>query len=99
MQKISEELQEMENEQKDGYALKTNEEIIDMISEFGNGIMDFHSIDINRLVVENERAKKLIELFEASKTYHELPNDTTAEYNEGYVKAMCNAINRLKAIF
>ena len=78
---------------------KTNEEIINMISEFGNGIMDFHSIDINRLVVENERAKKLIELFEASKTYHELPNDTTAEYNEGYVKAMCNAINRLKAIF
>ena len=72
MQKIREELQEMEDKQV---------------------------IDINRLVVENDRAKSLIELFEARKTFHELPNDTTAEYNEGYVKAMCNAINRLKEIF
>tara|TARA_R110000851_G_C12662674_1_gene521615 strand:- start:55 stop:354 length:300 start_codon:yes stop_codon:yes gene_type:complete len=99
MQKIREELQEMEDEQMDGYQLKTNEEVIDIISYFGNGETEFHTIDINRLVVENDRAKRLIELFEASKTFHELPNDTTAEYNEGYVKAMCNAINRLKEIF
>jgi hypothetical protein len=99
MQKIREELQQMEDEQMDGYKLKTNEEIIDIISEFGNGETEFHTLDINRLVVENDRAKRLIELFEANKTSHELPNDTTAEYNEGYVKAMCNAINRLKEIF
>jgi len=99
MQKSREELQEMEDEQMDGYQLKTNEEIIDIIREFGNGETEFNTLDINRLVVENDRAKRLIELFEASKTHHELPNDTTAEYNEGYVKAMCNAINRLNDIF
>ncbi len=99
MQTIREELQQMEDEQVDGYQLKSNEDIIDIISEFGNGETEFHTLDINRLVVENDRAKKLIELFKASKTFHELPNDTTAEYNEGYVKAMCNAINRLNEIF
>jgi len=99
MEKIREELQQMEDEQMDGYQLKTNEEIIDIISEFGNGETEFHTLDINRLVVENDRAKRLIELFEASKTHHELPNDNGYRYNEGYVKAMCNAINRLKEIF
>ena len=99
MQKIKEELQQMEDEQMDGYQLKTNEEIIDIISEFGNGETEFRTLDINRLVVENDRAKRLIELFEASKTHHELPNDNDYRYNEGYVKAMCNAINRLKEIF
>ena len=43
-----------------------------------------------------EELKKLVELFEASKTEHELPNDNTAEYNEGYVKAMNIAMNRVK---
>lgn len=98
MQKIREELQQMEDE-LDGYQLKTNEEIIDIISEFGNGETEFHTLDINRIVVENDRAKRLIELFEASKTHHELPNDNVYRYNEGYVKAMCNAIHRLKDIF
>ena len=45
-----------------------------------------------------QKATNLIELFEASKTQHEIPNDNTAEYNEGYVKAMNNIINRLKEI-
>jgi hypothetical protein len=99
MQKIREELQQMEDEQVDGYQLKTNEEIIDIISEFGNGETEFHTLDINRLVVENERAKRLIELFKSSKTHHELPNHNGYRYNEGYVKAMCDAINRLKEIF
>lgn len=89
----------MEDEKLDGHQLKTNEGVIDITSEFGNGETKFHMLDINRLVVENDRVKRLIELFEASKAFHELPNDTTAEYNEGYVKAMCNAINRLNEIF
>ena len=99
MQKIREELQETEDEQIDGYQLKTNDEIIDIISLFGSGETEFNTQDIERLVVENDRAKRLIELFEASKTDHELPNDNGYRYNEGYVKAMCNAINRLKEIF
>jgi hypothetical protein len=99
MQKIAVVIKQMEDEQMVGYQLKTNEEIIDIISEFGNGETEFHTLDINRLVVENDRAKQLIELFEASKTHHELPNDKDYSYNEGYVAAMCDAINRLKEIF
>jgi hypothetical protein len=70
--KSREELQEV-----DGYQLKTNSELIDIIRQ----------------------TKELIELFEAVKTFHELPNNTTAEYNEGYVNAMSISINRLKEIF
>lgn len=99
MKKIRVELQEMEDEQMDGYQLKTNQDIIDQIAEFGNGKTEFHTIDINRLVVENERVKREFETLEASKTQHELPNDNTYEYNYGYVKAMNTALNRLKAIF
>lgn len=58
---IREELQEYEDEQEDGYQLKTNEEIIDMICEFGSGETEFHTIDINRIVVENERLVRLLE--------------------------------------
>lgn len=57
------------------------------------------SYDSSRHVVENDRAKRLIELFKASKTFHESPNDNTGEYNEGYVKAMNGVITRLKVVF
>lgn len=98
-QKISQELQEIEDEQMDGHKLKTNEEIIDMIAEFGSGVMEFHSVDINRIVVENDHAKRLISRCELSKLDHEIPNDNASEYNQGYVKAMCHVINSLKDIF
>ena len=58
MNTIRQELQDSEDEQDGGYQLKTDEEIIDMISEFGNGYLEFHTVDINRLIVENERMKK-----------------------------------------
>ena len=98
IQKIREEIQEEEDYHEDGYQLKSNEDIINMIIEFGNGETEFHTLDINRIVVENDRLKKLVELFEASKTEHILSNDNDAEYNEGYVKC-CNAvINRINEI-
>ena len=96
---IREELQELEDEQVNGYRLKTNGEIIDIISEFGNGVTEFHTLDINRLVVENQRANKLVQMFNDDKVRHELPNDNNGEYNQGYVKAMSRAINHLKALW
>ena len=45
---IREELQEMEDEQVDGYQLKSNEDVIDIIKDFGNGETEFHTLDINR---------------------------------------------------
>ena len=99
MQNIREQLQESENESNTGLVLKTNEEIIDMISEFGNGELEFQTVDIERLVVENERAKKLIQYFNKTKIIKELPNDNEGEYNQGYVKACCHVINKLTSIF
>jgi len=42
--------------------------------------------------------QNLVELLDASKTEHILPNDNTAEYNEGYVKGMNVAMNRIKEL-
>ena len=99
MQNIREQLQEMEDEQLDGYQLKTNEDIINTIREFGNGETEFHTLDINRLVVENEQAKDLITEFKLFRINHEAPNNETGEYNQGFVKACCHIINKLTSIF
>ena len=89
MQKIREELQEMEDEQMDGYQLKTNEEIIDIISEFGNGETEFHTLDINRIVVENERVinfisalKKDLEIYDHGATYIRAANNIITQIED-----------------
>jgi hypothetical protein len=63
-QTIREELQEEEDYHEDGYKLKTDEEIINIISEFGNGVTEFHTLDIDRLVVENQRMKEILKIDE-----------------------------------
>jgi len=95
---IREEIQDEEDYHEEGYTLKTNEDIIKAIVDFGRGQTEFHTLDIKRLVVENERLKKLPELFKSSKTHHELPNDNTSEYNLGYVKCCNNVINRINEL-
>lgn len=100
MNKIKDSLQEILDEQSNGYQLKTNEEIINIISNFGCGQTEFHTADINRLVVENERTKKLIELFESSKTEPIIPKSHgNIEYNIGYSEAISNLIKKLQEIF
>lgn len=84
MQTIREELQQMEDEQVDGYQLKSNEDIIDIISEFGNGETEFHTLDINRLVVENQRMKKVLDLI-IDCQYN--PNKTLANLNSSISNA------------
>jgi hypothetical protein len=63
-QTIRQELQEIEDEQENGHQLKTDEEIVDMISEFGSGELEFHTVDINRLIVENQRMKEKLGITE-----------------------------------
>jgi hypothetical protein len=58
VESVMNEFQESEDEQENGYQLKTDEEIIDMICEFGNGETEFHTVDINRLIVDNRRMKE-----------------------------------------
>lgn len=62
MKTIKEELQESLWDNGDDYQLKTDEEIIDMIIDFGSGETEFHTIDINRIIVENQRMKKLLNI-------------------------------------
>ena len=63
-QTIREELQEEEDYHEDGYILKTDEEIINIIKEFGNGVTEFHTLDINRIIVENQRMKEILNIDE-----------------------------------
>jgi hypothetical protein len=42
--------------------------------------------------------QRLVEMLDASKTEHILPNDNTSEYNEGYVEGMNVAMNRIKEL-
>ena len=64
MQPIREELQDSLWESGDDYILKTDEEIIEMISDFGCGETEFHTVDISRIIVENQRMKKLLNIKE-----------------------------------
>jgi len=64
MKTIRQELQDSEDEQDGGYQLKTDDEIVDMICRFGHGYLEFHTVDINRLIVENERMKKKLGITE-----------------------------------
>ncbi len=64
MRSIKDELQESLDDMGDDYQMKTDEEIIDMISEFGCGELEFHTVDINRIIVENQRMKKILNIEE-----------------------------------
>jgi len=99
MEKIKNFLQRHETTSGGNYILKDNEEITQKIIDFGSGQTDFHTLDINRLVLENERFKATINLFETYKTNHEILNGNGFDYNRGFVNAMNTAINSLKDVF
>lgn len=64
MKSIKKQLQDRLDEDGDNYQLKTNEEIINIIIDFGFGETEFHTIDIERLLKENQRLKKLLNIEE-----------------------------------
>lgn len=35
-----------------------------MITNFGNGMLEFHTLDINRIIVENQRMKEILKISE-----------------------------------
>ena len=54
------ELQESLDESGDDYILKTNKELIDIIMDFGCGETEFHTVDIDRLIKENDKQYEII---------------------------------------
>lgn len=97
--KIRDELQQYEEDTGSNYRLKTNEEIIDYIVNYGHGEINFHTVDINRLVVESERVAQIIPHLEILQLHHQVPNkENTSEYNRGYAKAMSEVLIKLDKI-
>jgi hypothetical protein len=64
MRTIRKELEESLWDSGEDYQMKTDEEIIEIISNFGSGECEFHTVDICRLVVENQRMKKILNIEE-----------------------------------
>jgi len=56
-----EELQESLDEYGEDYILKTNEELIDIICDFDMGETEFHTVDIERLIKENDKQYEIID--------------------------------------
>tara|TARA_R110000851_G_scaffold315600_1_gene478226 strand:+ start:3539 stop:3736 length:198 start_codon:yes stop_codon:yes gene_type:complete len=61
---IGQELQQYEDEHMNGYQLLSDETIIMDIIEFGSGMKEFNTVDINRIIVENQRMKTLLNIKE-----------------------------------
>lgn len=57
---IKEELQDSLDESGDDYILKTNKELIDIISVFGCGETEFHTVDVERLIKETYKQREII---------------------------------------
>ena len=56
-----EELQESLDEYGEDYILKINEELIDIICDFDMGETEFHTVDIERLIKENDKQYEIID--------------------------------------
>ena len=55
-----EELQESLNDSQEDYTLKTNEELKDIIRNFGCGETEFHTGDVERLIKEHEKMYQIM---------------------------------------
>ena len=55
------ELQESLDECGEDYILKINEELIDIICDFDMGETEFHTVDIERLIKENDKQYEIID--------------------------------------
>ena len=54
------------DEAQDGYKLKTNDELIDIIVDFGCGKTEFHTADIERLIREHARMVEVLNIVTAN---------------------------------
>lgn len=60
------EMQNSIDECGEDYILKTNEELIDIICDFGFGETEFHTADINRIIVEHEKLIEILKIVTAN---------------------------------
>lgn len=58
LKNITQEIQDSLDKNDDGYILKTDEQLIDTIINFGNGETEFHTADIERLIREKQELEK-----------------------------------------
>ena len=58
---IRKDIQDSLIESGDEYILKTDDELIGLITDFGNGMTEFHTVDIERLIREKQFLEEKIE--------------------------------------
>lgn len=79
MEHIREQIQDNLEESGDDYILKTDAELIDIISDFGCGETEFHTADIERLIREKhfleERLEGFVELVDLLRKRNKLENE------------------------
>ena len=63
MKDIAREIQDNLDESDDGYILKTDEQLIDAIVDFGCGETEFHTSDIERLIREKQQLEKQLKIY------------------------------------
>ena len=63
MKDIAKMIQDGLDENDDGYILKTDEQIIDTIINFGCGETEFHTSDIERLIREKQQLEKQLKSY------------------------------------
>ena len=68
------------------YTLKTDEEIIKILCEFGSGETDFHTADVERLLKQKQWQEKRIKELESESANLEAELDAAAEWanDRGY---------------
>ena len=62
MEDIAKMIQDGLDENDDGYILKTDKQLIDIIINFGNGETEFHTADIERLIREKQQLEKQLKI-------------------------------------
>ena len=62
MENIAKKIQDSLDDSYDNYKLKTDEQLIDMIINFGCGETEFHTADIERLIREKQQLEKQLKI-------------------------------------
>lgn len=62
MEAIRKEIQNSLDDSGEEYTLLTDEQLASYLSENGCGVYEFHSADIDRVLIENMRMKQLLNI-------------------------------------
>ncbi|NLR94948.1 hypothetical protein [Flammeovirga agarivorans] len=93
-----EQIQESLDEMNENHTLKSDSALIDDITEFGRGVMEIHSADLERLIREKhlleEKVNSLIELINTKEAIEEYSENINECRKELLLSAICQYTKR-----